>query len=83
MAVDASVTGSGRRRFKCRRNRYESATLPDPRRARAAARRGRWTRRTAVTAPAIAARPGRPTARAGMADRDDVRDLHALLPVFF
>ncbi|WP_329091532.1 hypothetical protein OG979_41470 [Actinomadura citrea] len=43
----------------------------------------RWTRRTAITAPAIAARSGRPAARAGMADRDHVRDLHALLPVFF
>ncbi|MES9608220.1 hypothetical protein ACFFWA_15715 [Actinomadura verrucosospora] len=83
MAVEASVTGSGRRRFKCRRNRYESATLPSPRRSHGATPPGRWTRRTAVAAPAIAARSGRPAARAGMADRDDVRDLHALLPVFF
>lgn len=36
-----------------------------------------------MTAPAIAARRERPAARAGMADRVHVRDLHALLPVFF
>jgi hypothetical protein len=61
--------------------RKRNAAGPTPQMRRDATRR--WTRRTAITAPAIAARSGRPAARAGMADRDHVRDLHALLPVFF
>ncbi|WP_141576328.1 hypothetical protein [Actinomadura sp. WMMA1423] len=57
-----------------------NAAGPAPHAARPAM--WRWTRRPPVPAPVIAARLGRPAARAGMADRVHVRDLHALLPVF-
>lgn len=59
------MTGSGRRRFKCHRNRYESATLPGPRHRCGATRPGGG--RAGRPSPLRRSPPGRGARRRGRA----------------
>ncbi|GAA0560607.1 hypothetical protein GCM10009546_23460 [Actinomadura livida] len=76
----------GGRRCVC--SGFGAAPFPtpgEPRRERNAAGDGAGGRRPGggtASAAVVAARTGRPAARASAADRAQVRDLHALLPVF-